>query len=60
MESVNRTNSGIIFFLTYVDCLFIKNVVLAFSKAQKSRLVPTQPPTQRVPGILSPLKAAEA
>jgi hypothetical protein len=22
--------------------------------------VPTQPPTQRVPGILSPLKAAEA
>jgi hypothetical protein len=60
MESVNTTNSGIIFYLTYIDCQFIKNVVLAFSKAQKLRLVPTQPPTKWVTGILSPLKAAGA
>jgi len=60
MESVNRTNSGIFFCLTYVDGQFIKNIVLAFSKAQKSRLVPTHPPMQWVSGSLSPLKAAGA
>jgi hypothetical protein len=55
MESVNRINSGVIFYITYSEWQLIKNVVLAFSKAQKSRLGHTQPPTQWVLGILSPL-----
>jgi hypothetical protein len=39
---------------------FFKNAVFAFYKAQKSCLGLTQPPTQRVPGILlSVLKRLE-